>query len=86
MISLNGIKIALLATVLLAGSLFSEASENAVSPKRVNKVIELLERGQPVYYTYGKGGYEEGKKLAQIWAAAIYWPTFAVSGISTKTD
>ncbi|MBI4472687.1 MAG: hypothetical protein HY646_08470, partial [Acidobacteria bacterium] len=26
---------------------------------------ELLDQGQPVYYTAGRGGYEEGKKLAQ---------------------
>ena len=34
-------------------------------PKRVNKAIELLEQGQPIYYTNSTGGYEEGKKLAQ---------------------
>lgn len=34
-------------------------------PKRVNKAIELLEQGQPIYYTGSTGGYEEGKKLAQ---------------------
>jgi 4-hydroxy-2-oxoheptanedioate aldolase len=34
-------------------------------PTRINKAIELLEQGQPVYYVMGEGGYEEGKKLAQ---------------------
>jgi 4-hydroxy-2-oxoheptanedioate aldolase len=34
-------------------------------PARINKAIELLEQGQPVYYTSGRGGYEEGKNLAQ---------------------
>lgn len=34
-------------------------------PKRVNKAIDLLEQGQPIYYTGSVGGYEEGKKLAQ---------------------
>jgi 4-hydroxy-2-oxoheptanedioate aldolase len=37
-------------------------------PKRINKCIELLESGQPIYYAVGKGGYEEGKKLSQTWA------------------
>lgn len=39
---------------------------NATSkPVRINKAIELLEQGQPVYYATSRGGYEEGKKLAQ---------------------
>ncbi|MFN7921809.1 MAG: hypothetical protein U0Q16_17040 [Bryobacteraceae bacterium] len=33
-------------------------------PKRINRAIELLESGQPIYYTVGRGGYEEGKKMA----------------------
>jgi 4-hydroxy-2-oxoheptanedioate aldolase len=37
----------------------------AQTPKRINRAIELLEQGQPVYYTNGRGGYDEGKKLAQ---------------------
>jgi 4-hydroxy-2-oxoheptanedioate aldolase len=37
----------------------------ATTPKRINKCIELLEQGQPVYVTIGFGGYEEGKKMAQ---------------------
>ncbi len=40
----------------------------SVQPKRVNKAIELLEQGQPVYYTSSRGGYEEGKDLAKTWA------------------
>lgn len=39
-----------------------------VEPKRVNKAIELLEQGQPVYYTTSRGGYAEGKALARTWA------------------
>ncbi|MDZ7335009.1 MAG: aldolase/citrate lyase family protein [candidate division KSB1 bacterium] len=42
-------------------------------PKRVNKCIELLEQGQPIYYIEAYGGYEEGKKLAQTWADFIYF-------------
>lgn len=37
----------------------------ATKPKRINKCIELLEQGQPVYVTIGRGGYEDGKKMAQ---------------------
>src|SRR5688500_6983640 len=36
----------------------------AQKPKRINRAIELLEAGQPVYYTGGRGGYEEGRKMA----------------------
>jgi 4-hydroxy-2-oxoheptanedioate aldolase len=43
------------------------------APKRVNKVIELWEAGQPVYYASGGGGYEEGKALAQTWADFILY-------------
>lgn len=37
-------------------------------PKRVNKAIELLEAKQPIYYTGGHGGYEEGKAAANTYA------------------
>src|SRR5687767_9750475 len=40
-------------------------NETAPKPKRINRAIEMLEQGQPIYYTSGRGGYEEGKKLAQ---------------------
>jgi len=43
----------------------------AAQPKRVNKAIELLEQGQPVYYTTSRGGYEEGQELARTWADYI---------------
>ena len=39
---------------------------NYGKPKRLNKMIELLAAGQPVYdMGVTGGGYEEGKKLAQ---------------------
>lgn len=41
------------------------------TPKRINKCIELLEAGQPVYYAEAYGGYEEGKRLARTWADYI---------------
>jgi 4-hydroxy-2-oxoheptanedioate aldolase len=45
--------------------LFAIAS---AQPKRVNKAIELLDQGQPVYYATSRGGYQEGKDLARTWA------------------
>lgn len=44
--------------ILLSASLMAQ------KPKRINRAIELLEAGQPIYYTGGRGGYEEGKKMA----------------------
>jgi 4-hydroxy-2-oxoheptanedioate aldolase len=36
---------------------------------RINKAIELLEQGQPIYYTgAGELSYEGGKRAAQTWA------------------
>jgi 4-hydroxy-2-oxoheptanedioate aldolase len=45
----------------------------AYTPKRINKAIELLAAGQPIYYTTvgGGAGYAEGKKMAQTWADYI---------------
>ncbi len=43
----------------------------AQTPKRVNKAIELLEQGQPIYYTGARGGFDEGVKMAQTWADYI---------------
>ena len=39
-------------------------AQTAPKPKRINRAIELLESGQPIYYTSGRGGYDEGKKMA----------------------
>lgn len=46
-------------------------SSTAPKPKRINKAIELLEQGQPIYYTGGRGGFEEGVKAAQTYADYI---------------
>jgi 4-hydroxy-2-oxoheptanedioate aldolase len=43
------------------------------TPTRVNKCIELLESGQPIYYVDGKGGHDEGKALAKTWADYIWY-------------
>ncbi len=41
-------------------------------PKRINKAIELLEQGQPVYCTgTEEASYEAGKAMAQTWADLI---------------
>ena len=58
------IRPALVLGMFCGGILWSE-------PKRINKAVELLEQGQPVYYVHGQGGYEEGLKLAQTWADYI---------------
>ena len=44
-------------------------------PNRINKAIELLEQGQPVYYIGSHTGaeltYEAGKRMAKTWADYI---------------
>ena len=54
-----------------AGVVVLDSAELTWEPKRVNKAIELLEAGQPIYYTGAHGGYEEGRKMAQTWADYI---------------
>ena len=53
-----------------AAALYAQPDPN-YKPRRINKAIELLEDGQPIYYTGGHGGYEEGKKLSKTWADYI---------------
>ncbi len=47
----------------------------AQAPKHINRAIELLEQGQPVYYTGShsgtEGSFEQGKKDAQTYADYI---------------
>jgi 4-hydroxy-2-oxoheptanedioate aldolase len=49
--------------------------EERAMPKRINRAIELLEQGQPIYYTGGHTGarltYEAGKEMAKTWADYI---------------
>lgn len=62
---------------LLAGSSLAAVAAGpaaaAYTPKRINRAIELLAAGQPIYYTTvaGGAGYNEGKKMAQTWADYI---------------
>ncbi len=61
-----------LALVVVAGGLPAAQSGDVYTPQRINKVIELFEQDQPVYYTQvNGGGYEEGVRLAQTWADYI---------------
>ena len=47
----------------------------APKPKRINRAIELLEAGQPIYYTGSHSGtvgtFDQGKQDAQTWADYI---------------
>ena len=50
-------------------------SAQAPQPHRINRAIELLEQGQPIYYTGShegtEGSFEQGVKDAQTWADYI---------------
>jgi len=52
------VAVATILTAAVAGA------QTPPKPKRINRAIELLEAGQPIYYTGGRGGYDEGKKMA----------------------
>jgi 4-hydroxy-2-oxoheptanedioate aldolase len=61
-------KLLLLVAVAAAATVQLAAQGTAApsKPTRINRAIELLEQGQPVYYdTAGSGGYEQGRKYAQ---------------------
>jgi 4-hydroxy-2-oxoheptanedioate aldolase len=80
--------------VFACASLFvaaGTASAQTPKPKRINRAIELLEQGQPIYYTGthngNEGGFEQGKKDAQTWADYISYDMEAapydIVGLST---
>lgn len=56
---------------LAAAAASAAPAESQYKPKRVNKAIELLAAGQPIYYTGGHGGYEEGVQLSNTYADYI---------------
>src|SRR3989449_11313690 len=60
--------------LLLASWIITPAAQTA-KPKRINKAIELLEQGQPIYYTGSHSGtegtFEAGKRDAQTYADYI---------------
>lgn len=44
----------------------------AAASSRINRAVELLASGQPIYYDQvSGGGYEDGKRLASTWADYI---------------
>jgi 4-hydroxy-2-oxoheptanedioate aldolase len=55
--------------------LCAAATAQTPKPKRINRAIELLEQGQPIYYTGSHegtaGSFEQGKKDAQTYADYI---------------
>ena len=54
------------------GAAIEDIDERWDMPKRINKVIELLEQGQPIYNTGTHDlSYENGKVMSQTWADYI---------------
>jgi 4-hydroxy-2-oxoheptanedioate aldolase len=64
----------LLLCALAVGAVVVPSAESP-KPKHINRAIELLEQGQPVYYTGShsgtEGSFEQGVKDAQTWADYI---------------
>jgi 4-hydroxy-2-oxoheptanedioate aldolase len=60
------IALALVLGIALTSFLSAQGGNATYKPKRLNKMIELLEAGEPVYDVSVEGaGYDEGKKLAK---------------------
>jgi 4-hydroxy-2-oxoheptanedioate aldolase len=61
--------------ILKCAALVLTFAAAAQTPKRINRAIELLEQGQPIYYMGShsgtEGSFEQGKKDAQTWADYI---------------
>ena len=70
---MKSIKTALFCLLVIAS--VATILAQAPKPKRINRAIELLEQGQPIYYTGShsgtEGGFEQGKKDAQTYADYI---------------
>jgi 4-hydroxy-2-oxoheptanedioate aldolase len=62
-------------SILLSFAVCATLLGQAPKPKHINRALELLEQGQPVYYTGShsgtEGSFEQGKKDAQIYADYI---------------
>jgi 4-hydroxy-2-oxoheptanedioate aldolase len=62
-------------TLLVSFAVSTTLLGQAPKPKHINRAIELLEQGQPVYYTGShsgtEGSFEQGKKDAQTYADYI---------------
>jgi len=61
---LNAFSRILVAAVLAIAPIAAQSPTQ--KPKRINRAIEMLEMGQPIYYATSRGGagYDEGKKMA----------------------
>jgi 4-hydroxy-2-oxoheptanedioate aldolase len=78
------------ACVALGVATIVAQTPNTPKPKRINRAIELLEQGQPIYYTGSHtgttGSYEQGVKDAQTYADYISYDMehapFDVHGLS----
>jgi 4-hydroxy-2-oxoheptanedioate aldolase len=61
--------------VFVASLAFAATVAQAPKPKRINRAIELLAQGQPIYYTGShsgtEGSFDQGKKDAQTYADYI---------------
>src|SRR6202040_2494620 len=76
--------------VFVASLAFAAGVAQTPKPKRINRAIELLEQGQPIYYTGSHSGtigtFEQGKQDAQTWADYISYDMEAapydVAGLS----
>ena len=85
-------KVALVCLTACAGLLVYSVTGAAQTPKpkRINRAIELLEQGQPIYYTGSHSGttgtFEQGKIDAQTWADYISYDMevapYDVAGLS----
>src|SRR6266567_3456446 len=66
-------RLCLLTFAACAAALLAQAPK----PKHINKMIDILEMGQPIYYESShegtEGGFELGKKDAQTWADYIVY-------------
>ncbi len=81
--------LSLAAFIALAAG-FTSMQAQTPKPKHINRAIELLEQGQPVYYTGSDSGatgtFEQGKMDAQTWADYISYDMehapFDVAGLA----
>jgi 4-hydroxy-2-oxoheptanedioate aldolase len=68
--------VCLLAAIAAAAGVATLMAQ-ATQPKHINKMIDILQQGQPIYYESSHegiaGGFELGKKDAQTWADYIVY-------------
>ena len=84
----TGVALTAAAAAILGAAIMS--AQQAPKPKHVNRAIELLEEGQPIYYTGSHSGttgtFEQGKKDAQTYADYISYDMehapFDVAGLA----